>query len=323
MLSYVRSEARIGLEMTEAEAAGGADAFVHLHTHSEYSLLDGAARISELVSRAVAMGQPAVAVTDHGVLYGAVDLYTQAVAAGIKPIIGCEAYMAPRSHRDKEGRADRDPHHLVLLARDTEGWANLLALVSASHLDGHYYRPRIDKALLAEHSRGLICLSGCLGGELPQTILSGDLDAAERVARQHSEIFGSDSYFLELQDHGMAEEAVVREGLVEVARRTGLPLICTNDSHYINPGDAEAHDILLCLQTGSRREDERRFKFSGPHFYLAGGDEMRSRFQAYGEAAQNTLVVAERCDWKLELGSPPSPRLFTHPRGIRRRQLPR
>ncbi|MGA8016303.1 MAG: DNA polymerase III subunit alpha [Candidatus Dormiibacterota bacterium] len=288
--------------MTEAEAAGGADAFVHLHTHSEYSLLDGAARISELVSRAVAMGQPAVAVTDHGVLYGAVDLYTQAVAAGIKPIIGCEAYMAPRSHRDKEGRADRDPHHLVLLARDTEGWANLLALVSASHLDGYYYRPRMDKALLAEHSRGLICLSGCLGGELPQTILSGDLDAAERVARQHSEIFGADSYFLELQDHGMAEEAAVREGLVEVARRTGLPLICTNDSHYIDPGDAEAHDILLCLQTGSRREDERRFKFSGPHFYLAGGDEMRSRFQAYGEAAQNTMAVAERCDWKLELG---------------------
>jgi DNA polymerase-3 subunit alpha len=288
--------------MAEVEAAVGADAFVHLHTHSEYSLLDGAARIPELVERAAAMGQPAIAVTDHGVLYGAVDLYTEAVAAGIRPIIGCEAYMAPRSHRDKEGRADRDPHHLVLLARDAEGWANLLALVSAAHLDGYYYKPRIDKQLLAQRSRGLICLSGCIGGELPQAILSGDLDAAERVARQHAEIFEPDGYFLEIQDHGMAEEAAVREGLVEIARRTGLPLVCTNDSHYIAPADAEAHDILLCLQTGSRREDERRFRFSGPHYYLAGGAEMRDRFRAYGEAAANTVALAERCDWRLELG---------------------
>jgi DNA polymerase-3 subunit alpha len=306
--------------MVKAEAAGmaaaGEDAFVHLHSHSEFSLLDGAARIPELVARARAMGQPAVAVTDHGVLYGAVELYTEATAAGVKPILGCEVYMAPRSHRDKEGRTDRDPHHLVLLARDATGYSNLVQLSTKAHLEGYYYKPRIDKELLAEHSQGLICLSGCVGGELPQAILSGDLDAAERVARQHMEILGADNYFLEIQDHGMAEETAVREGLVEIARRTGLPLICTNDSHYIEPADAEAHDILLCLQTGARREDEKRFRFQGPHFYLASGGEMCQRFRAYGEAAANTLAVAARCDWKLELGQHHLPAYSPIPEGL-------
>src|ERR1019366_6596132 len=304
--------------MVEAEATAetASDAFVHLHVHSEFSLLDGAARIPELVARAKAMGQPAVAVTDHGVLYGAVELYTEAVAAGVKPIVGCEVYMAPRSHRDKEGRADRDPHHLVLLARDNTGYANLVQLSTIAHLQGHYYKPRIDKELLAAHSEGLICLSGCVGGELPQIILSGDLDAAERVARQHLEIFGADNYFLEIQDHGMTEETAVREGLVEIARRTGIPLICTNDSHYIDAADAEAHDILLCLQTGARREDEKRFRFHGPHFYMASSDEMRRRFNTYGEAASNTLAVASRCDWKLELGHHHLPAYSPIPEGL-------
>jgi DNA polymerase-3 subunit alpha len=300
----------------EATAATASDAFVHLHVHSEFSLLDGAARIPELVAKAKAMGQPAVAVTDHGVLYGAVELYTEAVAAGVKPIVGCEVYMAPRSHRDKEGRADRDPHHLVLLARDAAGYANLVQLSTIAHLEGYYYKPRIDKELLAAHSEGLICLSGCVGGELPQAILSGDLDAAERVARQHLEIFGADNYFLEIQDHGMTEETAVREGLVEIARRTGIPLICTNDSHYIDAADAEAHDILLCLQTGARREDEKRFRFHGPHFYMASSDEMRRRFNTYGEAAANTLAVAARCDWKLELGHHHLPAYSPIPEGL-------
>ena len=303
--------------MVEAEAtATESDAFVHLHVHSEFSLLDGAARIPELVARAKAMGQPAVAVTDHGVLYGAVELYTAAVAAGIKPILGCEVYMAPRSHRDKEGRADRDPHHLVLLARDATGYANLVQLSTIAHLEGYYYKPRIDKELLAAYSEGLICLSGCVGGELPQAILSGDLDAAERVARQHLEIFGADNYFLEVQDHGMPEETAVREGLLEIARRTGIPLICTNDSHYIDAADAEAHDILLCLQTGARRADEKRFRFHGPQFYMPSSDEMRRRFGAYGEAASNTLAVAARCDWKLELGHHHLPAYSPIPEGL-------
>jgi len=282
---------------TAPEGAG--EPFVHLHTHTEYSLLDGAARIGELVETASRMGQPAVAITDHGVLYGAVEFTTAARAAGIQPIIGCEMYMAPRSRHDREGKADRDPNHLVLLARDLTGYRNLVRLVSRSHLEGHYYKPRIDKQLLAEHAEGLICLSACIGGELPQAILRGGMDAAESVARQHMEIFGPDNYLLEIQDHGIPEETEIRAGLVEIARRTGLPLVCTNDSHYIRAEDAEPHDILLCLQTGARRQEEKRFRFHGPNFYMAGGAEMRHRFAAYGEAVSNTLAVARRCTLEL------------------------
>ena len=278
------------------------DSFVHLHTHTEYSLLDGAARIGEMVETARSMGQPALAITDHGVLYGAVDFSARARAAGITPIMGCEMYMAPRSRTDREARTDRDPSHLVLLAATDAGYRNLIRLVSTAHLEGHYYKPRIDKELLAAHSEGLICLSACLGGEVPQAIQRGDMDGAERIARQHAEIMGPDSYFLELQDHGIEEETVVRDGLVEIARRTGLPLVCTNDSHYIRADDAEAHDILLCLQTGARREEEKRFKFSGPDYYFAGTEEMRRRFAAYGDAVANTLAIASRCTAQLELG---------------------
>ncbi|MGH7685278.1 MAG: DNA polymerase III subunit alpha [Candidatus Dormibacteria bacterium] len=294
---------------------GSSEPFVHLHTHTEFSLLDGAARINELVETARAMGQPAIAITDHGVLYGAVDFYAKATAAGVKPIIGCEMYMAPRGRHDRDARTDRDPSHLVLLAASDTGYRNLLRLVSTAHLEGHYYKPRIDKELLAQHSEGLICLSACLGGELPQAILRGDMAAAETVARQHAEIMGTDAYFLELQDHGMDEETQVREGLVEIARRTGLPLVCTNDSHYIRPDDAEAHDILLCLQTGARREDEKRFKFNGPDFFMTDGSTMRQRFAAYGEAAGNTLRIAERCNVKLELGRNLLPRYEPIPDG--------
>ncbi len=290
--------------------------FVHLHTHTEYSLLDGAARIGELVDTAKRMGQPAVAITDHGVLYGAVEFTTAARRAGIKPIIGCEMYMAPRSRHDKEGKADRDPNHLVLIARDLTGYRNLVRLVSRSHLEGHYYKPRIDKELLAEHAEGLICLSACIGGELPQAILRGDMDAAESVARQHMEIFGPDNYLLELQDHGIPEEVEIRAGLVEMARRTGLPLVCTNDSHYVRAEDAEAHDILLCLQTGARRQEEKRFRFHGPQFYMAGGAEMAQRFAAYSEAASNTLAVAARCGLELPMGKTLLPRYSPIPEGL-------
>jgi DNA polymerase III subunit alpha len=292
------------------------DPFVHLHTHTEYSLLDGAARIEELVGEAKRLGQPAVSITDHGVLYGAVEFVAAAKQAGVKPIIGCEAYMAPRSRHDKEGRADRDPNHLILIARDNTGYRNLVTLVSKSHLEGYYYKPRIDKELLAQYSEGVICLSACIGGELPQAILKGDMDAAESVARQHMEIFGPDNYFLEVQDHGIPEETAIREGLVEIARRTGLPMVCTNDSHYIRSEDAEAHDILLCLQTGARRQDEKRFKFAGPSFYVAGGDEMRQRFAQYGEAASNTLYVAERCNVEMQLGQTLLPRYEPIPEGM-------
>ena len=298
-----------------AQAPASGAPFVHLHTHTEYSLLDGAARIGELVETAKAMGQPAVAMTDHGVLYGTVDFYNTARAAGINPIVGCEVYMAPRSRHDKEGRADRDPNHLILLARNLTGYRNLIKLVSRAHLEGYYYKPRVDKELLAEHAEGLVCLSACIGGELPQAILGGDMDNAERVARQHMEIFGPDSYFLELQDHGISEETEIRRGLLEIARRTGLPLIATNDSHYINAQDAEAHDILLCIQTSSRQEEEKRFKFHGPHFYLASGDEMAARFADYGEAVRNTVALAQSVDLQLPMGTNLLPRYQPIPEG--------
>src|ERR1700680_798781 len=275
---------------------------VHLHTHTEYSLLDGAARIDDLVARAKRHGQPALAITDHGALYGAVKFYTAARAAGVKPIIGCEMYMAPRSRHDKEGRPERDPNHIQRVSR--------------SHLEGYYYKPRIDKQLLAEHAEGLICLSACIGGELPQAILAGDMDAAEGVARQHAEILGPDNYFLELQDHGIPEEETVRTGLVEVARRTGLPLVATNDSHYIKPEDAEAHDILLCLQTGARQDEEKRFRFSGPEYYLADTRQMRARFAAYGEAISNSVAIAKRCQVEIPLGRTLLPTYQPIPKGL-------
>jgi DNA polymerase III subunit alpha len=291
------------------------DDFVHLHTHSEYSLLDGAARTADLVDAARGMDQRAISITDHGVLYGAIDFYAKAKAAGVKPIIGCEMYMAQRSRHDRETRADRDPYHLVLLASNETGYRNLIKLVTTAHLDGHYYKPRIDKELLAEHAEGLICLSACLGGELSQALLRGDAAMAETVARQHSEIFGQDNYFLELQNHGLAEEETVRAGIVDIARRLDLPLVATNDSHYIRADDAEAHDILLCLQTGARRQDEKRFKFSGPHFYLTSGAEMAQRFSAYGEALSNTVAIADRCRLEIALGRNLLPRYEPIPEG--------
>ena len=269
--------------------------FAHLHTHSEYSLLDGAARVKGLAQRAHDLGQTAIAITDHGVLAGAIDFYQAATEVGITPIIGCEVYVAARSHLQKEGRADRDPFHLVLLARDREGYSNLVKLVSRAHLDGFYYKPRIDHDLLAEYAGGLIGLSGCIGGEVPQRLLGGDHDGALEIAREYSRILGPDAYFLELQDHGMEEERVVREGLIQIARQTGLPLVATNDCHYVDREDAEAHDVLLCIQTGSRLDDPKRLRFSGPHFYVSSADEMAAKFPSCLEAVNNSWEIASRC----------------------------
>ncbi|MGH7640548.1 MAG: DNA polymerase III subunit alpha, partial [Candidatus Dormibacteria bacterium] len=276
--------------------------FAHLHTHSEYSLLDGASRLSSLVERVKGHGQEAVAVTDHGVLAAAIEFYAAAQAAGVRPIIGCEVYVAARSHLQREGRADRDPFHLVLLARDGEGYANLIKLVSQAHLEGFYYKPRIDHQLLAEHAQGLIGLSGCIGGELPQRVLAGDREGALQVAHEYQEILGNDGYFLELQDHGMEEERIVREGLLQVARETGLPLVATNDCHYVDQADAEAHDVLLCIQTGSRQEDPKRLKFAGPEFHVSSTEEMVAKFPYCLEAVDNSWQIAARCQFQPELG---------------------
>ncbi len=276
--------------------------FVHLHTHSEYSLLDGAARLQALAERAKALGQTALAVTDHGVLAGAIEFYEAATAAGITPIIGCEVYVAARSRLQKEGRADRDPSHLILLAKDGQGYSNLMKLVSRAHLEGFYYKPRIDRELLAEYAAGLIALSGCIGGDVPQRILAGDQDGARALAEEYSQIMGPDNYFLEIQDHGMDEERVVREGLLAIARQTGLPLVATNDSHYVDRSDAEAHDVLLCIQTGSRLDEPKRLRFAGPHFYLTSAEEMAEKFDYCLEAVSNSAAIASRCRFEPELG---------------------
>ena len=269
--------------------------FAHLHTHSEFSLLDGAARVKGLAQRAHDLGQSAIAITDHGVLAGAIDFYQAAGEVGITPIIGCEVYVAARSHLQKEGRADRDPFHLILLARDQQGYANLVKLVSKAHLEGFYYKPRIDHELLAEHAAGLIGLSGCIGGEIPQRLLAGDREGALAIATEYSQILGPDGFFLEIQDHGMEEERVVREGLIQMARETDLPLVATNDCHYVDQDDAEAHDVLLCIQTGSRLDDPKRLRFSGPHFYVSSADEMASKFSYCLEAVNNSWAIASRC----------------------------
>jgi DNA polymerase-3 subunit alpha len=281
--------------------------FVHLHTHTEYSLLDGASRIGEVVRAAVAAGQDALAITDHGSLYGVVPFYKACREAGVKPIVGCETYVAQRSLRDKESRVDRDPHHLVLLAQNEIGYQNLMKMISIAHLDGYYVRPRVDKELLAAHSEGVIALSACLAGEVSQRVVAGDIDGAAEVAEEHRGIFG-DRYFLEIQNHGIPEEDVTRSGVIEVARRTGIPLVATNDSHYTAQGDSGVHDVLLCIQTGKRVSDQNRMRFSGDSFYLKDADEMRAAFPEIQEAVANTATVAAMCDLTIELGGMLLPR---------------
>jgi len=273
--------------------------FVHLHTHSEYSLLDGASRISEMVRLAAETGMPAIALTDHGVMYGAIELLAQAKAAGINPIIGQEAYVATRSRNQKEGRADRDPYHLILLVKDLTGYRNLIQLSSLAHLEGYYYKPRIDKALLAEHTEGLIALSSCLGGEVANRLLERDETGAEQAAMEYQRMFGDD-YFLEIQNHGMEEQLRVNEGLARISRRTGIPLVATNDSHYTRRDDAEAHDILLCLQTGTVVSETNRMRFQNDEFYLKTPAEMAERFRDFPEAVANTVRIAQRCHLQLE-----------------------
>ncbi|MFN2465143.1 MAG: DNA polymerase III subunit alpha [Candidatus Dormibacteria bacterium] len=281
--------------------------FVHLHTHTEYSLLDGASRVTELVKAARDAGQDAIAVTDHGSLYGVVPFYKACVAAGVKPIIGCETYVAQRTLHDKETRVDRDPHHLVLLAQNHTGYQNLMRMVSTAHLQGFYGKPRVDKELLGNHAEGVIALSACLAGEVSQRIQAKDLDGAVSVAEEYREIFG-ERYFLEVQNHGIPEEEDTRKGIIEVARRTGITMVATNDSHYTAQADAGMHDVLLCIQTGRRVSDTDRMRFSGDGFYMRPMDEMLALFPEVQEAVRNTAHVAAMCDLKIELGGMLLPR---------------
>ena len=278
--------------------------FVHLHVHSEFSLLDGACRIDDLAAAAAAQGMPALAITDHGNLCGAIDFYVAAKAAGVKPIIGYEAYVAPGRRQDREtlpGTLDAG-HHLVLLARDATGYQNLIRLATTASLDGFYYRPRIDKACLAEFAEGLIGASSCLQGEVPQRLLAGDTEAARRTVRQYQDILGPENFYLEVQDHGIEEERRVVPLLAALARQTGAPLIATNDVHYIHADDTRAHDVLMCINTGKILRDENRLRYRPREFHLKTLQEMQQRFADQPEALQNTLRVAERCNLDLEFG---------------------
>ena len=284
--------------------------FVHLHIHTEYSLLDGACRIGELMERLKELGMDACAITDHGVMYGCIDFYKAAKKAGIRPIIGCELYVAPRSRFDKVYELDGDPYHLVLLCENMEGYQNLIKLCSAGFLQGFYNKPRVDWELLQQHSRGLICLSACLAGEVQQLLMHGNYEGARDCALRYAALFGPEHYYLELQDHGIPEQKAVNEGLLRIHNETGIPLVCTNDAHYLRREDSAMHDVLLCIQTGKTLEDENRMRFQGEEFYVKSGDEMAELFGKYPEALENTVKIAERCQVEFTFGKyhlPPFP----------------
>ncbi|MBA2701632.1 MAG: DNA polymerase III subunit alpha, partial [Chloroflexi bacterium] len=279
-----------------------ANDFTHLHTHSEFSLLDGLGRITELVDSAAEQGMDSLAITDHGALYGAVAFYQAAKNRGIKPIIGVETYVARRSMADKEGKADSQPFHLILLARDHLGYQNLCRLVTDAHIDGYYYKPRIDRAHLARYSQGLIGLSACLGGEVAKALEVDDWQLARQVAGEYGEIFGRDGFFLELQDHGLAEQRRLNEQLLRLAPEVGLPLVVTNDLHYVRRDQSEAHDVLLCVGTGNNIDTPGRLKFETQEFYLKSAAEMAALFPDQLEAVRNSRRIAEMTDLSLPLG---------------------
>ena len=278
--------------------------FVHLHVHTEYSLLDGACRIKDLPKVVKDMGQTACAITDHGVMYGAVDFYRACKAEGVKPIIGCEVYVSPkgRSRFDKVHEFDAESRHLVLLCENEEGYRNLSYMVSMAWTEGFYIKPRVDLALLKEHSGGLIALSACLAGEIPRMLRNGEYENAKNYALQMQEIFGRDHFYLELQDHGIRDQALVNRSLLRIHQETEIPMVCTNDAHYLRKEDAEAHDVLLCIQTGKTLDDDNRMRYEPRNFYLRSEAEMAELFDSYEGAIENTAKIAEMCNLEFTFG---------------------
>jgi len=289
--------------------------FVHLHVHSEYSLLDGAAQLEKLVAKAKELKFPAIALTDHGNLFGAVDFYMAAQKAGVKPIVGCELYVAPggRTERGSQEGSYEGANHLTVLVRDITGYRNLIKLVSRAYLEGFYYKPRVDKELLAQHAQGLLVLSGCLNSEVSRALSAGDTARAKQTAGWYQEVFGKDHYFMEVQAHGMAEQIKVTGETLAIAKAIGAPIAGTNDSHYLEAGHARAHEALLCIQTGSGMSDPNRWKFSTQEFYVKSAEEMARVFADIPEACRNTLAVAERCNLMLEFGKFHLPRYVVPP----------
>ncbi len=275
--------------------------FVHLHVHSEYSLLDGMCRIKDLPKRAKELGMKAIALTDHGVMFGAVNFYKECVQEGIKPIIGCEVYVAPRTRFDKEAGKDERYNHLILLAKNKIGYQNLIKLVSLGFTEGYYYKPRIDNEILEKYSEGLICLSACLAGSVNQALLSDDFEKAKEIALWHKNIFKED-YYLELQNNGLSEQVLANQKLIKLSRELDIPLVGTNDTHYLKEEDAYNHEILLCIQTGKKMNDEDRMKFQTEEFYIKSPEEMADYFSAVPEAISNTVKIADKCNFEFEFG---------------------
>ena len=290
--------------------------FTHLHVHTEYSLLDGSSKIKEITKRAAELGMDSLAITDHGVMYGVIDFYKAAKEAGIKPVLGCEVYVAPGSRFDKEAGTGEDKYnHLVLLAENNTGYQNLMKIVSRGFTEGFYYKPRVDKELLREFHEGIIATSACLAGEVQRYLSRGMYEEAKRVALYYQDIFGKDNFFLELQDHGIAEQHYVNPQLLRMSEETGIELICTNDVHYTYADDADAHDILLCIQTGKKVTDENRMRYTGGQYYLKSPEEMAELFKYAPQALANTEKIAKRCNVEIEFGVTKLPR-FAVPEGF-------
>src|SRR3990172_6996235 len=277
--------------------------FVHLHVHTQYSLLDGTIRLDDLFKKAREYKMPAVAMTDHGNMFGAIDFYQRAYKYGIKPIIGCELYVAPHGRFDKSASPTGETaRHLLVLVKNMQGYKNLMILTSAGYLEGFYYRPRVDKDILAEHHEGLIATSACLHGEIADHIMKGNMNAAIKAAEEYREIFGEKNFFLELMENGLPEQKKVNESLLEISRKLSIPPVATNDCHYLNQQDREAHEVLLCIQTGKTIEDTDRMRFATDEFYFKSPENMTHAFNYCKEAVDNTISIAERCNLQLEFG---------------------
>lgn len=290
-------------------------AFTHLHVHSEYSLLDGMSKINKAPEYVKSLGMDSLAITDHGVMFGIIDFYKSCKKSGIKPIIGCEVYVAPRTRFDKDPDRDRNMNHLILLAENMTGYKNLTKIVSAAFTEGFYFKPRVDKELLREHSEGIICLSACLAGAIPRKILNGDYSGAKAEALELRDIFGKDNFYLEIQNHFLDDDKPATQGLVRLSEEIGAPLVATNDAHYIKRSDAKAHDVLLAIQTGSTVDDENRMRFANDEFYLKSESEMMELFPDHPEAIENSHKIAERCNVEFEFGEYHLPE-FIPPEGM-------
>ncbi len=276
--------------------------FVHLHLHTEYSLLDGACRINDLIKAVKNLGQSAAAITDHGSMYGVVDFYKAAKAEGIKPIIGCEVYVAPRKRTDKIAELDRKRYHLVLLCENNTGYQNLIKTVSYAWTEGFYVKPRVDTELLEKYHEGIIALSACLSGEIPAELIRGDYEAAKSKALEYKRIFGENNFFLELQDHGIEEQKKINADIIRLSAECDIPLVVTNDCHYINRNDSEIHKVLMCIQTNKTVDEASSIGFPTNEFYLKSEQEMRSLFPDVPQAIDNTVKIAERCNVEFEFG---------------------